>query len=114
MINQASKPVCCPWPVDSIFYCFLLGFKLNFNYNSKISFYLFPISASKAFSACSSITIFCFRELIVYGRVYSTKTPPTTFQDRRSPFNGSILTNTKLFYLLYSYNSMYLLRISEY
>ena len=91
-----SSTICC--------WVFFVGFRLYFSSMSNTSFSRLPISISRAFSACSSIVMFCFKELIVSGSVYSTRIPPTTFQHRRSPSKGWMFSSTKLFSLLSSSN----------
>lgn len=111
IIIQANSP---DWLAFSptICSCFLLGFKLYFSSIYSTYFYLFAISASRAFKACSNIAIFCFSEFTVSGNVYSTSTPPTTFQHLRSPCNGYTLVSTRLFYLRSSSSYTYLFSIS--
>ena len=101
--NQANNPLCF-FSVFSIISCgpFLLGFRLYFNSIYSTCFSLFPISTSKAFKACSSMTTFCLRELTVSSSLYSTRIPPTTFHVLRSPYRGRMLLRTRLFSLLSS------------
>ena len=95
-------------------YSFLFGLIPYFSSSSTTYFCLLFISSSKALRVDSNIKMVYLSDCFVSSMLYSTKTPPITFQHLRSPLRGSRLVSTKLFSLRSYSISMYRLKISVY